>query len=162
MKLEELLEKYKGYEVKEGFLDFLEKPKPKTIWDLENEDSYWYFDTFDGTLNIGCWDDFEVDRLRRKHGNCFLTKEEAEKELKRQEVEVLLKKYSNGYEWEPAGSNCCLGYNVGSGLTGLRCFSERFVKTVGIIYFPTRKAAEKAIAEIGEERIVKDYFQIGI
>lgn len=37
MKLNELMEKYGDYEVKEGFMDLLEKPKPKSMLDVKKD-----------------------------------------------------------------------------------------------------------------------------
>lgn len=49
IKVEEIVEKYKGYEVDEEKLkEFLTPPKDKTVWDLEEGDRYYYFDDYDG------------------------------------------------------------------------------------------------------------------
>lgn len=44
MKLKGLLEDYSEYNVvdKKALLKLLEKPKPKTVYNLENEDEFWF------------------------------------------------------------------------------------------------------------------------
>lgn len=47
IKVEEIAEKYKGYEVDEEKLkEFLTPPKPKTVWDLKESDKYWYISDY--------------------------------------------------------------------------------------------------------------------
>ena len=74
IKVEEIAEKYKGYEVDEERLkEFLMPPKPRTVWDLKEGDRYYYFDDYDG-VSFSTWNDIDVDITRRYFGNCFLTK----------------------------------------------------------------------------------------
>ena len=42
MKLKELIEQYGEYEVKNGFMELLEEPKPKTIYNLKEDELYWF------------------------------------------------------------------------------------------------------------------------
>lgn len=154
MKLKDLLEKYKEYEVKEGFLDFLEKPK-QTIWDLQEGDTYWWID---GQVRFSFWNGYNVDDIRQESGNCFLTQEEAEKELKKQKIEALLKKYADGYQWKSRKKNYCLFYDSYNRVVYVDCHMT--IKTSGVIYFSTKEKANRAVEKIGTERIIKDYFQI--
>ena len=77
MKLNELMEKYGDYEVKEGFIDLLEKPKPKSVWDLKNGDVY-YFLTSYGYIMKTVWVNTDADNEKLSIGNAFLTEEDAE------------------------------------------------------------------------------------
>lgn len=93
IKVEEIIEKYKGYEVDEEKLkEFLTPPKPKTVYELKKVDKYYYIDTF-GTACSDIWDNDEIDNGRREIGNCFLTKEDAEFEVERRKIEAILLKY---------------------------------------------------------------------
>ena len=93
IKVEEIIEKYKGYEVDEEKLkEFLTPPKPKTVYELKKVDKYYYIDTF-GTACSDIWDNDEIDNGRREIGNCFLTKEDAKFEVERRKIEAILLKY---------------------------------------------------------------------
>lgn len=93
IKVEEIAEKYKGYEVDEEKLkEFLTPPKPKTVWDLKESDKYWYISDY-GQICKSTWTNFECEIIRRAIGNCFLTKKEGEFEVERRKVETTLLKY---------------------------------------------------------------------
>lgn len=93
IKVEEIIEKYKGYEVDEEKLkEFLTPPKPKTVWDLKKDDIYWYFSSF-GMFISDKWNNYDTDIARRSLGSCFLTKEDAEFEVERRKIEAILLKY---------------------------------------------------------------------
>lgn len=82
IKVEEIAEKYKGYEVDEEKLkEFLTPPKPKTVWDLKESDKYWYISDY-GQICKSTWTNFECEIIRRAIGNCFLTKKKANLKLK--------------------------------------------------------------------------------
>ena len=69
IKVEEIIEKYKGYEVDEEKLkEFLTPPKPKTVYELKKVDKYYYIDTV-GTACSDIWDNDEIDNGRREIGN---------------------------------------------------------------------------------------------
>lgn len=93
IKVEEIAEKYKGYEVDEEKLkEFLTLPKPKTVWDLKNKDNYWYINDYNAN-GRATWDNVMIDDYRRNMGNCFLTEKEAKFEVERRKVEAILLKY---------------------------------------------------------------------
>ena len=73
--------------------------KPKTIWDLEVGDEYYMI--CPSSVTTMKWGGV-VDRSLRDSGNCFLTKPEAEKELKKRQAIQRIKKYihDEGMEWE--------------------------------------------------------------
>ena len=101
MKLNELMEKYGDYEVKEGFIDLLEKPKPKSVWDLKNGDVY-YFLTSYGYVMKTVWVNTDADNEKLSIGNAFLTEEDAEFARERLKVIAELKKCAREFsdeEW---------------------------------------------------------------
>ena len=156
MKLKELLEQYGEYTVPQELIEKLEKPKQKTIWDLEKGNEYFY--CCGNKVYQAYWCNNEYyDQLRIIVGNIFLTKEEAEKEVERREVEALLLK--NG------GRRLFDGYNHNYHI-GLDDYEKHLkvyilmTPTQGTIYFDTKAQAEKAISEIGEERIKKVLFEV--
>lgn len=97
VKIEEIIDKYKGYEVDEKELEKIlvePKHKPNNIWELEVNDDYWYLGN-EGTIYHEFWSGNTIAKRRRAYGNVFLTEEEAEFEVKRREVETILLKYGS-------------------------------------------------------------------
>ncbi len=70
--LNEIVNEYGDYVVKDGFMDFLEKPVSISVWDLEIGDKYFYIDT-EGYINSETWQNDATDNLRRCIGNTFPT-----------------------------------------------------------------------------------------
>lgn len=159
LSVDEIIDKFGNRKVKDILTDPVEE-KPKTVWDLEEGDRYWIISVLDGKPEETTWDDWIVDDMRRKLGNCFLTKEEAEKEFKKREVEALLKKCADGYQWTYGGDNHSFYCYANPNCPTIRFGYSDTRKADGVIYFPTEEAAKKAVKEIGEKRIIRDFFQI--
>ena len=157
IKVEEIAEKYKGYEVDEERLkEFLMPPKPRTVWDLKEGDRYYYFDDYDG-VSFSTWNDIDVDITRRYFGNCFLTKEEVEFEVERRKVEAILLKYGRrGFKYSE--DNYYIFYERDESSTVICCY-ESF-QDQGVIYFDTEELCQKAIEEAGKDNIKKYIFGI--
>ena len=171
MKLKELLDKYGDYEIndfniEEAFTELntnddccgicikVKKPKPKTVWDLNNKEEH-YAVTDNGFIKHFDYSDFVG--YKRDIGNVFLTKEEAEQDLERREVETLLLKHG-GRRWFDGHNH---NYHI-----GLDDYEEHLkvyilmTPTQGTIYFDTKEQAQNAVSEIGEERIKKALFEV--
>lgn len=157
IKVEEIAEKYKGYEVDEERLkEFLMPPKPRTVWDLKEGDRYYYFDDYDG-VSFSTWNDIDVDITRRYFGNCFLTKEEVEFEVERRKVEAILLKYGRrGFKYSE--DNYYIFYKRDESSIVICCY-ESF-QDQGVIYFDTEELCQKAIEEAGKDNIKKYIFGI--
>lgn len=177
MKLKELAEKYGEYEIypdspkhiEGAFKDLdskddgvlclcVKKPKPKTIWDLKEGDTYFCVNPSQADWFKSMWTNGKIDTNRLEMGALFLTEEEAEKEVERQKVEVLLLKYG-GRRWFKCDiANWVIRYNH------LRSsFEYGYTKCTqhqSCIYFDTKEQAEKAIQEIGEDRVFKALFEV--
>lgn len=157
IKVEEIIEKYKGYEVDEEKLkEFLTPPKPRTVWDLEEGDRYYYFDDYDG-VSFSTWNDIDVDITRRYFGNCFLTKEEAKFEVERRKVEAILLKYGKR-EFKYEERNYYFFYDHEDRL--IRKTIVNVCQSQGIIFFETEELCQKAIDEAGEDNIKKYIFGV--
>lgn len=129
--------------------------KPKTIWDLKIEDGerYYYIPIYgavcEGTFNTA------YDEWARGRGNAFLTREEAEFELERRKIEATIRKHSKPFE---AGKpNHVIVYNHSSKTMIVDCY--RFIDC-GLPCFESREIAQKAIDEIGKNRLKKYWFGI--
>lgn len=157
IKVEEIAEKYKGYEVDEEKLkEFLTPPKDKTVLDLKKDARYYYIDT-SGSVYCDIWQDDEIDNGRRNMGNCFLTKEEAEFEVERRKVEAILLKYG-GRRFKNSERNYYLYYDHEDNL--IRKTMVDTCQSQGIIFFDDDKVIDQAIKEAGEDNIKKYIFGV--
>lgn len=164
MKLKDLMEKYGEYEVvlskREATNEIMiegRKPKPKTVWDLTVGDTQYNINPH-GIVVPLLWDGGFGDTSRRDFGSVFLTKEEAEQALERRKVEALLLKHG-GRRWFKEDTP---NYFIRVHENGLWLTSDwtNHSPIQGTIYFDTKKQAEKAISEIGEDRIKKALFEV--
>lgn len=164
MKLKDLLEKYGEYEVSETKGDWcdaghitleINKPKPNSIWELKNGDWY-YCINVKGEVMSDVWR--EVVYPEREVGNAFLTKEEAEKDVERRKVETLLLKHGGRRWFNENSENFYIYYDMD--IDVVDCTNTYDFHCQGPIYFDSEIQAEKAISEIGEERIKKALFEV--
>ncbi len=157
IKIEEIIEKYKGYEVDEEKLkEFLTPPKPKTVWDLKIGDRYWFLDSY-GTVRDCVLGNGVIDNGRRAIGNCFLTREEAQFEVERRKVEAILLKYG-GRRFKNSERNYYLYYDHEDNL--IRKTMVDTCQSQGIIFFDDDKVIDQAIKEAGEDNIKKYIFGV--
>lgn len=160
MKLKELIEQYGEYEVKNGFMELLEEPKPKTVYDLKDGD-WCFFLTESGTIMKGIWRDDSGDHNRIRLGNVFLTKEDAEFTVERLKVIAELKKYAKEFsdeEWlnqSIVKHYIIFDYEDHVINIGYVCFTK-----VSDIYFESEEKAQEAIKAVGEDRIKKYYLGV--
>ena len=158
IKVEEIAEKYKGYEVDEEKLkEFLTPPKPKTVWDLKESDKYWYISDY-GQICKSTWTNFECEIIRRAIGNCFLTKKEGEFEVERRKVETILLKYGRR-RFKNSERNYYLYYDHEDNL--IRKTMVDTCQSQGIIFFDDDKVIDQAVKEAGEDNIKKYIFGVG-
>lgn len=160
MKLNELIEKYGDYEVKEGFMELLEKPKPKTVWDLKNGDVY-YFLTSYGYVMKTVWVNTNTDNEKLSIGNAFLTEEDAEFARERLKVIAELKMYAKEFsdgEWK---DNKTQKYYI------VYRYSDDYIRSIltytsngSVLYFESPEKIQEAIDAVGEDRIKKYYFGV--
>ena len=157
IKLNEIQAKYGEYLVDEDKLkELLVKPEPKTVWDLEIGETY-YFINPNGGIYSCRWVADEQDLSRRERGNVFLTKEEAEFELERRKCEAIMLKYGRR-TFKPRDNNYIIRFDNDDKQTSVDFW--RLNQFQGVIYFDTEELAQKAIDEIGEERLKKYVFRV--
>lgn len=161
MKLNELIKIYGNYEVKEGFLNFLEKPKPKTVWDLQVGDTYYFLDA-KGKIYGLRWDDDSIDNDRRANRRCYLTEQDAEFSREQEKVIAEMERLGGTKDMMSLGDTGVPKYFIGYEY-GLDKFivSECYLTgRCNTIYFATKEEAQNAIDEIGEDRIKKYIFYV--
>ena len=157
IKLNEIQAKYGEYLVDEDKLkELLVKPKPKTVRDLEEGNIYYYLND-KGQVCESVYAPCSKDYNRIAHCNAFLTYEEAEFELERRKCEAIMLKYGRRT------------FKYGKRNYFIVIFDERMIIESsfnfqiiyqGTIYFDTEELAQKAIDEIGEERLKKYVFRV--
>lgn len=161
MKLSELMEKYGEYEVKDGFMELLEKPKPKSVWDLGYGDKYFFLTASGATQEAFCHYDITF-HSRLSISNLFLTKEDAEFARERLKVIAELKKYAKEFsdeEWMSSNTQkYYLYYNwpnneVNTDYNYFSSYGDQLL-------FESGEKAQEAIDAVGEERIKKYYFGV--
>ena len=136
--------------------------KPKTVWDLKNDDTYYLIDT-DGDVMNATWNDIDIDidSKFRKIGNVFLTKEEAENDVERRKVETEMLRLGGRREFKNGENNYYIVCDFDSSNFAIRVFNN---KSDGFalmtIYFDSAKECRNAIETIGEDRIKKYIFGV--
>lgn len=134
--------------------------KPKNVWDLKNGDEYWYI-TLLGYVEEVSYQSDDEDINIIKAGNAFLTKEEAEFEVERRKCEAILLKYGTRDMMSFSDINSHKyfimynSYRNGIGINFNQCDQSQ-----GTIYFKSAKLAQKAIEEVGKERLKKYVFNV--
>lgn len=119
-------------------------------------DEYYAINDF-GIINRWNYREEVADFYAFEIGNAFKTWEEAEFELERRKVITELKKYSNTYN--PKVNNFCICYSYDEDDFGI--YLEPLDEPdIGAHYFESEKMAEKAMKEVGEERIKKYLFGV--
>lgn len=156
MLLKELMEKYGNYEINEDkLMELIQEPKPKSIWQMEEGDFYYYFDS-EGTICGGVWGNYSADRERLSNGNVFFKDIEAMARQEQLKIESLLLQYG--------GTRKIINYGFVIMLDGDTWKVEPMCTTdyyqQGAIYFETEEQCQNAIEKIGEDRIKKELFQV--
>lgn len=133
--------------------------KPKTVWDLKEEDMYYYINLY-GEIDSTFYDcEEDVDII--KCGNAFLTREEAEHEVERRKCEAILLKYGTRDMMSLGDGNkskYCIYLN--NFLNKIVVSDNYCIQSQGSIYFESKELAQKAIEEVGEERLKKYVFNV--
>lgn len=133
--------------------------KPKSFWDLKEEDMYYYIDYYGEIYSTfyDCKEDVDIIEC----GNAFLTEEEAKHEVERRKCEAILLKYGtrdmmslgniNAYKYFIVYKNCYHEISI---------IFNQSSNSQGTIYFETSELAQKAIEEVGEDRLKKYVFNV--
>lgn len=152
MKLKELIEKYGECEIKDLELIKKDLELPNEVWLMDIGDNYYTIES-DGSIGNHIWKGLSINLNHREIGNCFMTIEEAKKELNRRKIEVIMLKYGRRH-YIKNKVNYEITWNTFKETVRVDCYD---CFTDGNIYFDTEKLAQKAADEIGKERL-KEYF----
>lgn len=127
----------------------------KSVWDLKIADGEKYY-RLDGEGDVDIEDfNTKYDEQARDIGNAFLTREEAEFEVKRRKIDAVIRKYSRPFE--DGKTNYFLVCNRGGKTAEIDYY---WSIDCGVPYFESEEIAQKVIDEIGEDRLKKYWFRI--
>ena len=133
--------------------------KPKTVWDLTEEDMYYCIHNGDISQYLF---DSDTDKDIRDLGNAFLTREEAELEVERRKCEAILLKYGTR-DIRSLDDDTNKYYIIFDNSVDKIIFPCcNYMQNQGTIYFESKELALKAIEEVGEERLKKYIFNVKV
>lgn len=127
----------------------------KSVWDLKIADGEKYY-RLDGEGDVDIEDfNTKYDEQARDIGNAFLTREEAEFEVKRRKIETIMRKHSRPFK--SGEFNCTVACETP--------INKVYIRTVqfhnsGVPFFASSEVAQKVIDEIGEDRLIKYWFRV--
>ena len=134
--------------------------KPKSVWDLKDGDEYWYITLLGYVEEVSYQSDDEDIKIINA-GNAFLTKEEAEFEVERRKCEAVLLKYGTR-DLMSFGDKYTKKYYIqyDYDVNEIMIFKHYSLGIQGVINFKTEELAQKAIDEVGEDRLKKYVFNV--
>lgn len=136
-------------------------PKPKSIYDLKDEDVFYYVGIAGEIKESRYHKESFVDKELLAIGNAFLTKEEAKFELERRKCEAILLKYGTRDATSLGNNNTSKFYIIYNNFSKeIMVCSNCFIYKEGIIYFESEELARSVIKECGEDRLKKYIFNI--
>ncbi|MDK7187948.1 hypothetical protein [Facklamia hominis] len=161
-KLEDL--KVNIEEIKNEYIQKLEEIKAK-IEELEDEtdnrwkpkmgEDYWWVDAY-GDVCGDRWSNFDFEKDIFNHTDVFPTEEEAYLDKERKQIRRELMKYSRTFV--PGTINWAFNYDYQD--KKIRYWNSIYSCDLFVIYFESQEMAEKAVEEVGEDRIKKYIFGV--
>ena len=128
---------------------------PKSIWDLEIKGGKEYYRIEASGGIEDSYFEATYDEYVREAGNAFLTREEAEFTRERRKIGATIRKHSKPFE---AGKpNYVIVYNHSIKTMIVNCY--RFIDC-GLPCFESKETTQKAINEIGIDRLIKYWFGV--
>ena len=132
--------------------------KPKSVWDLKLDDEYYVIHNYGDIIQYLF--DSDTDKDIRDLGNAFLTREEAEFELERRKCEAILLKYGTR-DIRSLDDDTNKYYIIFDNSVDKIIFPCcNYMQNQGTIYFESKELAQKAIKEVGEDRLKKYVFNV--
>ena len=129
--------------------------KLKTIWDLKTKDGEEYYRLYSNGGIVLTDFSSSIDRLFRYMSNAFLTIEEVEFMRERRKIEAVMRKYSRPFKYEER--NYYIEYQYDRDMPVISVY---YYINMGIPYFESEEIVQKAIDEIGEDRLKKYWFGV--
>lgn len=126
--------------------DWFEEIKEPTRWKPENGERYYWLDS-NGLVCHNIWADDSIDRSRFEIGNCFETREEAERVVEYLKALAVVKGDATT-KFVEGGENWIVFYNANDNALHLDCnFSHIRNGVFGLPYFATEDDAKSSIEQ---------------
>ena len=140
--------------------DEFEIIEEQKVWKPKDDERYYYIDS--SARNVGINEtlngDFSLDKALYEVGNCFKTKEEAEKTLEKIKIYTQLKRYAEEHntekiDWNKKKWRYYIQYNRDTQELSFDMY--QYTQDICQIYFTSKELCKQAIKEIGEDNIKK-------
>ena len=126
--------------------DWFEKIKEPTRWKPEADQKY-YFSDNDGSVGYNRWDGDHIDRNRLEIGNCFKTKEEAERVVEYLKALAVVRG-DGASKFDKVGNNFCVFYDTTNNYLTMGVeFCDMGNGIFGLPYFATVEDARRSIEQ---------------
>lgn len=153
MKIEKLLDKYRGLDIdEEKFKSFLKREQEKNTYNLITGDECYILDK-NGTVVLAHWNESYISV--REQGNISLSAKEIVLKSNTRKTEEALLKHGRK-EFKKNKQNYVIGYDFENNKFITVC-QEKYGFQGGI-YFDTKESCLSAMREVGEENIKKYLF----
>ena len=130
----------------------IEEEKECGVFELREGEKYWHvsngevnFDTYNG-------DDYDLRLIATTP--IFRTEAEAEHQLKKQRVEMKLRKLAGGYEFNTGEYEMNFYLHYDTNTKTIEAMPTAFHQPQGAVIFQTEEAAQHAIDTLGDELMV--------
>lgn len=160
MKASKYIEQFGDFEITEEIEKYIPH-KPKTVWDLQENDICYGLDIFSEEVCDFKWCDSPANEYIRNIGLITLTAEELEFKIERMRVYEQLKRFSKSFtdtEWKYGKEKYSICYDFSH-----ECIYVSFNTDFkgDELYFESEGKVREAIAFVGEERVKKYYLGVG-
>lgn len=135
-----------------------EKAESK-VWKPENADEYYYIDNDAEIIGDAWYGSVQYDIARYKIGNCFKTREEAEKAVEKAKIYTQLKRLAEEINTEPIdwenNNQYKYRFTYNRNIRNLWQEYSLFNQVQGAIYSTNKDFLDIAKERIGEENLLK-------
>lgn len=150
------IDQYDGM-VEELKREELEQEKTPLGWIPEEEEYYWFVDSF-GNIEATTNDKTRIDRKLIKHTRVFKTREEAEFEAEHKKVMRELEKFACEFDCEFENNE--RNWYIYCHYRTNKLFVNNALVKRHELYFESREKAVEAIDSVGEDRVKKYYLGV--
>lgn len=127
---------------------------PKTVWDLEIGDEYWFIDEFTASgLGRDAWGNDEADYMRRDLGLAYISHDEGKRALARMKARVILEQDANEFDPNWISENENKWYVAYFKQSLLQPVATEVVQGAEI-YFASREDAQRSIDRHRKEWLI--------
>ena len=137
----------------------------KNKWSEPKVNEQYFYIMSDGIVDYNTCDNDDIDKLFQSFGNCFQTEEQADLMAEKLQVIHELEKFAfenntEEIDWNDDGQKKFFLYYSYSANQVLVNYVISMKEIPLNVYFTSEEIAEKSVEAIGEERLIKYYFEV--